>query len=141
MIRYVIDASAAVEYLLKTPSGLKVAETISDAVLLAPELLDVEVLSVIRRGVLQGLLEEDRAELAIGDLQAWPVIRIPHSALVGEAWKVRHNVSAYDAFYVAAGRLFEACLVTADARLSRTPRLGVAVRHVRIDPPTVESGG
>jgi hypothetical protein len=49
VIRYVIDASAAVEYLLRTPLGRKLADLIADAFILAPELLDVEVLSVLRR--------------------------------------------------------------------------------------------
>ena len=44
MSRYVIDASAAAEYLLRTSLGLKVANIIEDGLLLAPELLDVEVL-------------------------------------------------------------------------------------------------
>ena len=53
MSRYVVDASAATEYLLRTSLGLKVAGVITDAALLAPELLDVEVLSVLRRAVLR----------------------------------------------------------------------------------------
>ena len=64
MIRYVIDASAAVEYLLRTPLGLKLADAIEGAFLLAPELLDVEVLSVLRRAVLRQQLQERRAALA-----------------------------------------------------------------------------
>jgi len=56
--RYVIDASAATEYLLRTPLGLKLASVIEDASLLAPDLLDVEVLSVVRRAVLRRQLTE-----------------------------------------------------------------------------------
>ena len=47
MNRYVIDASIAVEYLLRTPLGLTVAEMMEAASLVAPELLDAEVLSVL----------------------------------------------------------------------------------------------
>ena len=54
MRRYVIDASAATEYLLRTPLGLKLVSILEDATLLAPELLDVEVMSVLRRAVLRG---------------------------------------------------------------------------------------
>ena len=60
MIRYVIDASAAAEYLLRTPLGLKLADLIAGAFILAPELLDVEVLSVLRRAVLRQQLAEPR---------------------------------------------------------------------------------
>ncbi len=52
MSRYVVDASAAVEYLLRTELGLRLAEIADDALLIAPELLDVEVVSVLRRAVL-----------------------------------------------------------------------------------------
>ena len=101
MTRYVIDASVAVEYLLKTPLGLSVANLIESDSQIAPELLDAEVLSVLRRAVLGGHLKEDRALLAINVLQHWPVHRIAHRTLARMAWEHRRNVSAYDAFYVA----------------------------------------
>ena len=75
-------------------------DSLEEASLLAPALLDVEVLSVLRRALLQNRIEEHRARLALEDLGAWPVDRIPHSALLQEAWKHRHNVSAFDAFAV-----------------------------------------
>ena len=80
MTRYVVDASVAVEYLLRTPVGETVADLLDNAVLLAPELLDAEVLSVLRRLVLHGQLAETRALLAVDDLVHWPVERIspPH---------------------------------------------------------------
>ncbi|HSK29669.1 MAG TPA: type II toxin-antitoxin system VapC family toxin [Candidatus Limnocylindria bacterium] len=131
MSRYVIDASAATEYLLRTPVGLKVAGVIADAALLAPELLDVEVLSVLRRAVLQRQLTEQRAMLAIEDLMDWSIDRIPHRPLVWAAWQHRNNVSAYDALYVAAARIANADLLTADGPLSRAPRLGVVVQNIR----------
>jgi len=130
--RYVIDASAATEYLLRTPLGLKLAGVIEDADLLAPELLDVEVLSVLRRAVLRRQLTEQRALLAIEDLMDWSIDRIPHRPLVWAAWQHRNNVSAYDAFYVAAARLSNAALLTADGPLSRAPSLGIVVENIRL---------
>ena len=132
MSRYVIDASAATEYLLRTPLGLKLAGVITDAALLAPELLDVEVLSVLRRAVLRRELTEQRALLAIEDLMDWSIDRIPHRSLVWAAWQHRNNVSAYDAFYVAAARLAYAALLTADGPLSRAPSLGIPVENIRL---------
>ena len=58
MTGYVVDASVAVEYLLRTPVGLAAANLIDDALLVAPELMDAEVLSVLRRAVLHGHLAE-----------------------------------------------------------------------------------
>ena len=61
MSRFVIDASAATEYLLRTPLGIKVEAAIEQTSLIAPELLDVEVLSVLRRAVLRREITEQRA--------------------------------------------------------------------------------
>ena len=104
MNSYIVDASIAVEYLLRTQLGLTVAETLDSAALAAPELLDAEVLSVLRRAVLQGRLDEPRAQMVVNDLARWPVDRISHRVLAQLAWQHRRNVSAYDAFYVAAAR-------------------------------------
>lgn len=131
MSRYVVDASAAAEYLLRTSLGLKVANIIEGGFLLAPELLDVEVLSVFRRAVLRRQLNEQRALRAIEDLMDWPIDRIPHRSLVWAAWQHRNHVSAYDAFYVAAARLADAPLITADGPLARAPSLGIVVENVR----------
>ena len=128
---YVIDASAAAEFLLRTTTGAKVADAIDGSLLIAPELLDVEVLSILRRAVLRYQLEESRARSALQDLMDWQVDRIPHRALLREAWRQRHNVSAYDAFYVAAARLYRIPLLTADGRLSRAPRLGIVVQNIQ----------
>jgi predicted nucleic acid-binding protein len=130
--RYVIDASAATEYVLRTPIGLKLAAVIEDAALLAPELLDVEVLSVLRRAVLRRELAEQRALLAVEDLMEWSIDRIPHRRLIWTAWQYRNNVSAYDAFYVAAARLADAALLTTDGPLSRAPSLGIMVENIRL---------
>jgi predicted nucleic acid-binding protein len=132
LIRFVIDASAAVEYLLRTPLGQRLDDLIDEASLLAPSLLDVEVMSVLRRAVLQKKIEEHRARLALEDLGDWPLNRISHSVLLREAWKHRHNVSAYDAFYVAVAKLHEAPLLTADGPLSRAPGLGIVVQNIRL---------
>ena len=132
MTRYVIDASVAVEYLLKTPIGLALADIVERAALFAPELLDAEVLSALRGAVLGGRLDERRALAALDDLAVWPLDRVPSRTLVTLAWRHLHNLSAYDAFYVAAARAHDATLLTADGRLSRAPGLGVVVQHVRM---------
>ncbi len=132
MSRYVIDTSAATEYLLRTPLGLKLADVIEGAFLLAPELLDMEVLSVLRRAVLRGQLTEQRALVAIEDLVDWSIDRILHISLVRAAWQHRNNVSACDAFYVVAAGLSSASLLTADGPLARAPSLGIVVENIRL---------
>lgn len=132
MTGYVVDASVAVEYLLKTPLGLTVADTLENASLIAPELIDAEVLSALRRGVLRGVLEETRAMLVVESLAHWPVDRISHRELVPLAWQYYQNVSAYDAFYVAVARAYGLPLLTADGRLARASNLGVVIQSVRM---------
>ncbi len=132
MTRYVVDASVAVEYLLRTPVGESLGELLESAVLLAPELLDAEVLSVLRRAVLQDHLAETRALQAVDDLVHWPVERISHRLLALLAWQYRQNLSAYDALYVATARAYDIPLLTADARLARATGLDVAVQYVRM---------
>jgi predicted nucleic acid-binding protein len=127
----VIDASVAVEYLLRTNLGQRVAGRIEREDLVAPELLDAEVLAVFRRAWLAKKLTPTRSAAALEDLVAWQVRRVPHVALVREAWNFRQNVSAYDALYLATGHLFDAPVLTADGPLSRAPRTGVVVENVR----------
>ena len=108
------------------------ADTLDSDLLAAPELIDAEVLSVLRREVLGGRLEEARARAAIDDLLVWPIERISHRSLAPLAWEHYQNISAYDAFYVAAARARDLPLLTVDGRLSRASGLGIAVQLVRM---------
>jgi predicted nucleic acid-binding protein len=128
----VVDASAAVEYLLQTTVGHRIGALLEDADVSAPELIDAEVLAVLRREVLAGRLEPRRAAFAVEDLSAWGAERITHRALLAHAWSLRGHVTAYDAFYVAAAKIRGAALVTADGPLARAPGLGVVVHDVRL---------
>ena len=126
-----IDVPAAVEYLLQTTLGLRVAQLIEDDDVVAPELIDVEVLAVLRRECLAGRLDGRRAGEALADLQAWPLERVRHRDLLSGAWELRGHVTAYDAMYVQTARLRNAALVTADGPLARAPGLGIVVHNVR----------
>lgn len=69
--------------------------------LVAPELLDLEVVSVLRGQMSAGSLEAGRAELALNDLSAMPLKRAPHRPLLRRGWELRENLTPYDASYVA----------------------------------------
>lgn len=127
----VVDASVAVEYLLQTAVGVRATTFLEGADLIAPELLDAEVLAVLRREVLRGRLTEARAGEAVADLRDWGVERLPHRLLLDAAWQLRGHVTAYDALYVAAARQRGAGLITADGPLARAPGLGIVVHNVR----------
>jgi predicted nucleic acid-binding protein len=118
----VVDASALVEYLLRTPQGLALETAIVEADLHAPALCDVEVTAALRRGLLAGKLDLDRAKLALRDLADLPLVRHGHQALLDRILDLRQNFSVYDATYAALGERLEASLITADGRLARAVR-------------------
>ncbi len=132
---YILDASAVVEYLLESPAGAQVAAVIAGARLIAPELLDAEVMSALRSQALHGEIDEARALQAMADLAAMPIERIPYRPLLPMAWEYYQNVTTYDALYVAAAQVHNASILTCDGRLSRAPAgvLGVAVRNVEVE--------
>ncbi len=130
-MKLVVDASVAVEILLRTPLGMLLAGRADAATLTAPELLDAEVLAVLRREVLRKRLDADRAAQALADLRDWDVERVPNRLLLEDAWTLRNNVSAYDALYLALAMRADAPVLTADGPLSRAPVSGVVIENVR----------
>lgn len=89
--------------------------------LAAPDLVDLEVLSVLRGQLRGGALERRRAELALADLMDLPLERAPHRPLLGRCWELRDNLTAYDAAYVALAEALDTTLLTSDARLAAAP--------------------
>ncbi len=116
----VLDASAAVDWLLQTPVGLRIEERIysRNESLHAPELLDLEVAQVLRRLVREAAVSPHRAAQAIQDLLDLRLTRYPHFVFLPRIWQLRHNLSAYDAAYVALAERLGAILLSRDARLS-----------------------
>ena len=124
MAPVVIDASAIVEYVFRTPRAAAVGATIEDGQvsLHVPALCDVEVAAVIRRALLSSRLSEDRAREAIVDYFDLPVTRHGHAALMTRVLQLRANFSAYDATYVALAEALGAELLTADGGLATAAR-------------------
>ncbi len=116
----VVDASALLEVLLRTPTA-KTIETrlfASNQTLHAPHLIDIEVAQVIRRYAANGDIDGDRGEAALTDLADFPLQRYPHGVLLRRVWELRHNLTAYDATYVALSEALDAVLLTRDERLA-----------------------
>ena len=128
----VLDASVAVELLLASASGAAVRERLftNGQPLHAPQLLDVEVLQVLRRSVARGAMTTSRADEALTSLAVWPVTRHGHLPLLHRCWQLRANLSAYDATYVALAESLGATLLTRDARLSRAPGIAATIELV-----------
>jgi predicted nucleic acid-binding protein len=115
----VLDASGVLDWLLQTPAGRRIERRIfsHQESLHAPHLIDLEVAQVLRRLVRENAVSSARAEEALDDLQDLRIVRYPHFALIPRIWQLRHNLSAYDAAYVALAEILGAALVTRDARL------------------------
>jgi predicted nucleic acid-binding protein len=112
----VVDASAITELLLQTELGSRVERRLysNDEDLHAPHLLDVEVLSALRRLVQAREVHANRAEEAIQDLQLLRIIRHGHLDLTPRAWELRQNFTSYDAIYVALAESLDATVLTCD---------------------------
>lgn len=121
----VLDASAAIDWLLQTAAGQQIENRIYSRgePLHAPHLLDLEVAQVLRRLVRESSLSAQRADQALQDLLSLRVTRYPHFVFLPHIWRLRHNLSAYDAAYVVLAEELGATLITRDARLaSASPR-------------------
>lgn len=118
----VLDAAALVDWLLQTPRlGPAVAERMrAGRFVQTLDLAYVEIVSALRRKTSRGDLDEERAELALGDLAATPIRSHPAAPLAERIWHLRRTLSAYDAAYVALAEALDAPLVTTDARLARS---------------------
>lgn len=93
----------------------------------APDLLDLEVVSVLRRRASSGDIGEAEAEAALEDLGELRLTRYPHLSLLPRVWALRANLSPYDAAYVALAEELGCPLVTGDRRIARAPGIGCAV--------------
>lgn len=86
---------------------------------MAPDLIYLEVVSMLRKGLRRRLLPESRAAEALQSLVTVDIGIVDHRALLPRIWELRGTVTAYDAAYVAVAEDHGARLVTRDARLAR----------------------
>ena len=126
----VVDASALLEVLLRTPAAKAVEQRLFDTgrTLHAPHLLDVEIAQVIRRYEASGEIDAERGRIALADLTDLPLRRYPHDFLLPRVWELRNNLTAYDAVYIALAEALDAPLLTRDQRLA-----GAAGHHAQVE--------
>ncbi len=127
----VVDASVVVAALAAEradgPAAREVLLTASHA-LAAPALIDLEVVSALRRLETKPQAPTGLADAALGELVSLRVERWPHEPLLERVWQLRHNLTPYDASYVALAERLGATLVTADGAHIATPEVECDVR-------------
>jgi predicted nucleic acid-binding protein len=124
----VIDAGALLELLLRTLRAESVQAVVDDRQLIAPAVIDAEVLSALRGLERTRVVTPQRAAQAVTDLRTAPLERFPLHPLLERAWGLRDNLHAYDALYVALAIELDCPLVTTDDRIPN-PRLPAQVLH------------
>ena len=116
----VVDASAALAGLLNDGPA---RHALAVGQLHAPHLVDAEVASGLRRRVAAHELDATAGWTTLDTWRRLGLTRYPIFGLLDRVWELRDNLSAYDATYVALAERLGCSLLTADARLSRAPRL------------------
>lgn len=129
----VADASAVLELLLGTTDAFDIQRRLFEngESLHAPHLMDLEIAQVLRRYVLIGEMTPQRGKQALTDLADLEIFRYPHDLFLSRIWELRHNVTAYDAAYLALAESLPAPLITCDARLATTLGHRATVELVR----------
>jgi predicted nucleic acid-binding protein len=131
----VVDASVLTDFLLGRDAAVEaVVAALGDAqeFLHAPELIEPETLNALRRLMLAGHLAEDRATEAAADLGDVRMLRYSHAALRERIWDLRHQLTAYDATYLALAEALGAQLLTADRGLAERARDALGEDAVRL---------
>jgi predicted nucleic acid-binding protein len=118
----VVDASVLYTALTgDNEDGDRVRARIHRDALAAPQMLDIEVMAVLRRDHLRGALTQRRAEQALADLAGLPIQRMSHQHLLERCWELRDNLTVYDSAYVVVAETLGIKLLTADRRLAAAP--------------------
>jgi predicted nucleic acid-binding protein len=119
------------DYLLDTRFGRLVGDRLlTDPHVHIPHLASIETASVIRGWVRSGRLDESAAVQALDHLSDLAAERHDHEPFLPRVWELRHNLTAYDALYVALAEALDAPLVTCDARLARAPVPSVTIELI-----------
>lgn len=125
----VLDASCAIEFLLNTDAGKRVAKRMGNPAVSihVPHFIDLEITHVLRRYTYRGILSGARGARALAQWREVDVERYAHEPFLDRIWQLRDNLSAYDAVYVALTEALAAVLVTGDRHLIRAPGLRIRV--------------
>jgi predicted nucleic acid-binding protein len=120
----VVDAGVVVELIASDLDP----QLLGDEELVAPHLIDTEVVNALRHLLLRGQLTEHQADEAVNGFLRLTFTRFPIDWLRPRMWTLRHNMTAYDATYVALAEMVGATsLLTTDRELANAPGLNCRV--------------
>jgi predicted nucleic acid-binding protein len=118
-LNVVVDASVMVAALAdRGERGFSATAALSTSNLMAPHLIDLEVAHSLRR---YGRSDSERATTALRRFRLAPIARFDHAPLLPRIWELRHNLTAYDAVYVALAEATHTPLLTMDRRIANAP--------------------
>ena len=125
----VLDASVVVELLTNGALADSIRGELAglDQSFIVPHLIDVEVLSALRRLAAAQQIDSHRSGVFLAGLAALPAERYSHTPLIERIWELRQNFTAYDAAYIALAEATGAILYTCDEKLSKGHRARVSV--------------
>ncbi len=126
----VVDSSALAEVVVRTPRAALIEELFVGDDLAAPDLINAEVLSVVRGWLLRRVIDLATARRAVHNLATAPVRRMATGGLISAVWDSYENLTPHDATYVALAHRLGCPLLTLDHRLTSAPGMGVEVRTV-----------
>jgi len=125
----VVDSSVLVAALVDIgPQGDWAEGVLAGGLLLAPELVLVEATNVFRRLERAKLITTPEANAAQDDLMQLAIDLLPFTPFAGRIWELRHNVTSYDAWYVAIAEALELPLATLDE--PKTKSAGVTCKFL-----------
>jgi predicted nucleic acid-binding protein len=116
----VVDCSALVHLVAADRLDEEMVDQLASEPIHAPHLLDTEVLHALRGLLLGGRIDQNRAEQARILFQQTRITRYPAASLAERVWGLRHNLTAYDATYVALAETLDCPLITRDEKLTGT---------------------
>jgi predicted nucleic acid-binding protein len=125
----VLDASVVVELLTNGALADSIRKELSghDESFIVPHLIDVEVLSAVRRLAAGQRVGADHIDEVLTGLAALPAERYAHTPLIERVWELRRNFTAYDATYIALAEAMNAVLYTSDRKLCKGHRARVVL--------------
>jgi predicted nucleic acid-binding protein len=127
----VLDASAAAEIVARTTLGRRLlALAPRDRRWWVPDHFHVESAGALRRMLLNGLIDQTRADTALTRLLSLPVTVARSQLLIAEAWTYRQNLILQDAVYVVLAKHLGASVLTGGRKIAGAPNLPVRVLHI-----------